>query len=136
MGAWTDSPYNDSSAMVRPVRQTSSLSYVEGDISCTPSNHGTRPLLMVHRQLFVLMVIILSCLFLHFLNSSFRDWNMVFWRKKARLRALQYRHRWPLCIWKCAVSRTVIPAITWWSIWPFKWPAYCRVHQHWLRFFY
>lgn len=135
-GAWTDSPHNDSSALVRPERQTSSLSHVEGDISLTPSSHGTRPLLMVHRQLFALMAIIPPRLFLYFLIPFFRDWSMAFWRKKARLRALQYLYRWPLCIWKFAISRTVIPAITRWSIWPFERPAYCRVHQHRLRFFY
>jgi len=102
-GAWTDSPCNDLSAPVRPVRQTSSFSHVEGDISCTLSVHGTRPLLMVHRQLFTLMAIICTCLFLHFLIQFSRNWNMVFWRKKARLRRLQYLYRWPVCIWKCSM---------------------------------
>ena len=135
MGAWTDSPCDDLSATVRSVRQTSSLSHAEVDISCTPSSHGTRPPLMVHRQLFALPVIILPRLCLHFLISFSRDWSMVFWRKKAGLRGLQYLHRWPDCIWKCAISRTVIPANTRWSIWPFERPAYCRVHQHGLRFY-
>lgn len=72
------------------MRQTSLLSYVEGDISSTPSSHGTHPPPMVHRQRFTLMAIIFHRLFLHFLIPFFRDWNMVFWRKKARLRDLQY----------------------------------------------
>jgi hypothetical protein len=71
---------------------TSPHPHVDYDTSRTPSGHGTRPLLMVHQQLFDSMAIIHPHPFLHHLILFSRDWNMVFWRKKATLRALQYLH--------------------------------------------
>jgi hypothetical protein len=48
------------------------LSHVEGDISCTPIRHGTRPLLMVHQRQFNLMAIILPRL-LNFFNPVLQE---------------------------------------------------------------
>lgn len=66
------------------------LSQVKDDTSRTPSGQGTSPLHTVLRQPFTSMAIILPRPFAHLLIPLSRDRNMVFWRKKATLRFLQY----------------------------------------------
>lgn len=76
--------------MVRPVQYDTPHPHVDGDTSRIPSGHGTRPLLMVHRQHFDSMAIIIPRPFPYHLIPFSRDWNMVLWSKKATLRALHY----------------------------------------------